>query len=797
MAWLQDVRYAARSLRKNPGFTIVAALTLALGVGANTAIFSVVNTVMLRPLPFAEPDRLVRIWESNLERNRPTFAVSHPNFLDWRSEAKSFQSLAATTNAGFTWTSTADAEVVLGLNVTATFLPTLHITPVLGRNFLDEEDRPGGNTRVVIISDGFWRRAFGADANVIGRTMTLNGMTYSIVGVLPPTFQWGGNTDMLAPLAPDPNRGRSDHRLAVIGRLADDATLQQATSELDAMASRMALQYPESNKGWGVRLLSFYDWLIPESTRRSLLVLLGAVGLVLLIACGNVVNLLLARGAARQRELSIRAAMGASRARVARQLLFESGLIAVMAAAIGLLISSGAMRLLIALGPDSVPRLDELSIDANVFAFALAVSVITMTLFGLVPALQSSSSDPQDALRADSRGSTSGAGRRRIRAVLTVAEVALSVALLIGAGLLIRSFARLQQVDAGFTPMGVMTARVTLPNTAYPGGPPKRAFYDRLLTDLRGRPGIQAAAIASGPPLAGDFTGGDAKLPSQTNEEAIASSWRLAGPGYFAALGIPLRGREFGMQDEIDGPPVAIISAALAQKFFPNEDPIGRSLIMRSFREEPHTIVGVAGDVKTFGLDQDAGFVFYGSSTQYPTWNGMSLVWRAQGSGSVDTVRASLKSIDANVPLAVIESMDTLIERSLGPRRFNLYLLSAFAGVALVLAAIGLFGVMAYLVVQRTREIGVRLALGATRAEVFRLILGRGMALAGVGAVIGLIAAFGLTRVMESLLFSVSKTDPLTFVAVPLTLLAVAALACYLPARRAMRVDPVIALRIE
>jgi putative ABC transport system permease protein len=341
-----------------------------------------------------------------------------------------------------------------------------------------------------------------------------------------------------------------------------------------------------------------------------------------------------------------------------------------------------------------------------------------------------------------------------------------------------------------------MTARIGLPNTAYPGGPPKRAFFERLLTDLRGRPGIEAAAIASGPPLAGDFTAGDVKLPTQSNEEAGSAAWRLAGPGYFAAMGIPLRGREFTSRDTTEAPPVAIISATLAERYFPNQDPIGRTLIMRSFTEEPHTIVGVAADVKTFGLDEDAGFVFYGAATQYPTWNPMSLVWRSRAP-SVDTVRASLRSIDPNVPLSAVTSMDSLFEQSLGPRRFNLYLLSAFAGVALALAAIGLFGVMAYLVSQRTREIGVRLALGATRGEVFRQILGRGMALAGVGAAIGVGAAMGLSRVMETLLFSVSQRDPVTFIAVPVALVIVAGLACYLPARRAMRVDPVVALRVD
>jgi putative ABC transport system permease protein len=817
MTHFQDLRYAARALRKSPGFTAVAALTLALGVGATTAIFSVVNTVMLRPLPFAEPDQLVRILENNVERGWTEFAVSHPNFLDFRSQAQSFESLAATNNAGFTWMAGGEAEIVLGLQVTATFLPALKITPVLGRNFLDEEDRPGGNTRVVLISDGFWRRALGASPNVIGQSISLNAQPYTIIGVLPASFRWGTNTDMLAPLAPDPARNRADHRLTVIGRVKAGSSIDQARTELETIAARLGQQYPESNKGWGVLVTSFYEWLVPETTRQSLLVLLGAVALVLLIACGNVVNLLLARGAGRQRELSIRAAMGASRSRVVRQLLFESSLIALLAAAGGIAITFAATRLLVALGPDSVPRLEELSIDARVLAFAIGVALTTMVVFGLVPAIQAVRQDPQDALRADGRHATAGAGRTRIRAALTIGEVALSVALLIGAGLLMRSFERLQLVDPGFAVSNLMTGRVNLSATNYPTAATRRAFYERFLTDLRGRPGIDAAAIASGPPLSGDFTGGDVKHPAQSNEEAGSAAWRLAGPGYFATLGIPVRGREFSMQDLPDGPPVAIISAALAAKYFPNEDPIGRPLVMRSFGETPHTIVGVAGDVKTFGLEDDAGLVFYGSATQYAGWNPMSLVWRpvrqsaerdggspslraeasAEAGASAATVRASLRSIDTTVPLSAVSSMETLFEQSMGPRRFNLYLLGAFATVSLALAAIGLFGVMAYLVSQRTREIGVRLALGATRGEVFRLILGRGMALAVVGAVGGVGAALWLTRVMETLLFSVSRTDPMTFIAVPLALIAVAVLACYLPARRAMKVDPVVALRGE
>jgi putative ABC transport system permease protein len=797
MTWPADLRYAVRSLRTNPGFTIVAALTLALGVGANTAIFSVVNTVMLRPLPFAEPDALVRIWESNVERGFPTFAGSHPNFLDFRAQQRSFEAMAAVTNAGLTYTpAQGDPEVVQGLSVTATFLPTLRVAPVLGRNFTADEDRPGGNTRVVIMSDELWRRAFGADPAVIGRSITLNSLPYVVVGVLPPDFRWGTTSDLLVPLAPDPARNRGDHRLLMIGRLANGVAITQATTDLQTIAARLAQQYPESNKGWSVRLSSFYDWLIPETTRRSLLVLLGAVGIVLLIACGNVVNLLLARGAVRQRELSIRAAMGASRVRVARQLLFESGLIALLATAVAIGVTVVATRLLIALGPASVPRLDELAIDLRVVAFAIAIAVTTMVTFGLLPALEAARHDPQDALRADSRGSTAGAGRRRLRSALTVAEVALSVALLIGAGLLIRSFSRLQQVEPGFAVGGLATARVSLPASTYQTGASRWAFYQRLLDELRGRPGIEAAAIASGPPLSGDFTSGDVRLPTQTDDETSPTAWRLVSPGYFAAMGIPLRGRDFTAQDMEKSPRVAIISAAIAAKYFPNDDPLGRAIVMGSFGDAPQTIIGVAGDVRTFGLEADAGFVFYGSTSQYTGWNPMTLVWRSQAP-SIDTVRAAMRAVDPGVPLSAINTMESLLDRSLGARRFNLYLLSAFAAVALALAAIGLFGVMAYLVSQRTREMGVRLALGATQAEVFRLIVGRGLALAGLGVVGGVGAALGLTRVMESLLFSVSARDPMTFVAVPVALIVVAALACYLPARRAMKVDPIVALRVD
>jgi putative ABC transport system permease protein len=798
MTWQQDVRYAARSLRKSLGFAAVAIATLALGVGANTAIFGVINTVMLRPLPFVEPDSLVRIWESNLERQLPTFSFSHPNFLDFRAQSHSLQSMAAWVDAGFSWTANSDVEVVRGLEVTATFLPTMKVTPVLGRNFRDDEDRPGGNVRVVIVSDGFWRRALGADPNVIGRTISLSRYSFTIVGVLPPSFRWRTPVELLVPLAPDPARGRGDHRLAVIGRLGDGTSIQQARSELETIAANLAQQYPASNRGWTTTVRSFYEWLVPDTTRQSLLILLGAVGLVLLIACGNVVNLLLARGAARQRELSIRSALGASRLRVTRQLLIECALIAVFAALVGVAIAAGSIQLLTAFGPSSMARLDELSIDLQVMGFALVISLTTMMAFGLLPALQASRRNPQDALRTDSRGAIGGGGKN-IRAALTVAEVALSVALLIGAGLLIRSFSQAQQVEPGFSIDRLMTARVSLPSSAYPDGAQRWGFYQRLLIDLRGRPGIDAAAISSGPPLSGGSTIGDVRLPSQPNEQGMSTGWRLVSPGYFSALGIPLRGRDFTPADGEKSQRVAIISAALAQKYFPNQDPIGRTIVMRSFGDQEQTIIGVAGDVKSFGLDQDAGFVFYGSASQYTGWNPMTLVWRAAGDAavSIDTVRAAVRAADPALPISDVVSMDALFEGALGPRRFNAYLLAAFAVVAVALAAIGLFGVMAYLVSQRTREIGVRVALGASSGEVFRWILGRGLLLASIGAAIGVTGAFFLTRLIQSLVFSVSTRDPWTFVAVPLGLIGVAAVACWIPAHRAMRIDPVVALRAE
>ena len=802
----QDVRYGARTLRWSPGFTAVAVITLALGVGANTAIFTVVNAVMLRPLPFAEPNRLVRFWESNPGKGWPTFSVSHPTFLDWRNQSRSFERMAAHTGAGFTLTSAGSPEIARASAVTEGFLPVLGTTPSLGRNFRPDEDRPGGHTQVAIVTHGFWQRRLAANPSVLGTTLTLDGRPFEIVGVLPPSFSWIRPLDLLVPLAPDPSRSRSDHRLLVIGRLTPGVSLEQARSEMDGIAAQLARQFPESNGGWSVRLSGFYDWLVPRETRDSLMIFMGAVGLVLLIACGNVASLMLARAASRQKEFAIRVALGARRLRIVRQLLVESMLLALLAGSLGLLVAWLGTRLVTAAGPAAgLPRLDEVSLDARVFGFALTIALLSGFLFGLIPAVQASRPQIGEHLKDGARGASGGAARQRLRSALVVGEVALSVALLIGAGLLIRSFSQLQRVQPGFQLDRVATMRVNLPRPAYDGAAKSRAFYERLVPAVAALPGVRSVATSSAVPLSGGNTSTELHIPGRTvpADVPLSADWRLVGPGYFHTMNIPLRGRDFDNRDvpvgDTPNAPVTIISESMARRYWPGEDPIGKTVIISSFGRAPQTIIGVAGDVRSFGLETEAAPMVYGSAMVYTGWNPMSLVIRSAVDpvSHVDAIRDAIRQIDPAVPVYDVRTLDDLLSESFGPRRFNMYLLGSFAAVALVLACVGLFGVLAYLVSQRTRDIGIRLALGATRRDVVRLIVGQGMVLAVGGAVLGVAGALGSARLMQSLLFSVSPRDPLTFAAVPLALIAVALVACYLPARRAMRVDPLVALRSE
>jgi putative ABC transport system permease protein len=797
---VQDVRYAFRVFVKNPGFTAVALITLSLGVGATTAIFSVLNTVMLRPLPFAEPNRLVRLWESNPGSGWPEFSFSQPNFLDVRARNTTFERLASASGVGFALTTESEADIVRGNAVTTDFLPALGVSLAMGRNFRHEEDQPGANARVAIISHNFWRDRFDRDPNILQKTITLNGNATTIIGVLPESFWWDGpEMALLVPLAPDPKRARGDHRLRVIGKLKPGTTIDQARAELSTIAEQLGVQYPESNRGWTVLLRSFRDWLVPQDTRQSLVVFAGAVLLVLLIACSNVASLLLARGNERQREISIRAALGAERSRIVRQLLVEALLLALVAGVIGVAIAQGTGRLLVAYAPDALPRLNELSIDARVLGFALLSSLVTGVLFGMIPAVSASRPNLTDTLKEGTAGAGGGARRQRLRNVLVVGEVALSVTLLIGAGLLIRSFWYLQRVNPGFNTERLLTMRVNLPGLDYRTGDLKRAFYERLLADVRVLPGVQAAATSSIVPLGGGNTSTEVRLVGAPPDTKVpGADWRLVSPGYFSALGVPLRGRDF-VDSDTDKQPVIILSEAAARTYFKGEDALGKRIIMRSFGEDPATVIGVAGDVRNVVLDAEAGPAVYASARVYAGWNPMFLAIRTAGDPAAfaATARASIRRIDPKVPVYDLRTTDELISLSLGSRRFNMYLLACFAALALILASVGLFGVMAYVVSLRTRDIGIRLALGAAPASVLQLILGQGLALTLVGVVLGVAGGFAVTGTMRTLLYAVPPTDLVTFVTVPVLLIAVAILAIYVPARRAMRVDPLVALRSE
>jgi putative ABC transport system permease protein len=796
----QDVRYGARMLMKQPGFTLIIILTLALGIGANTAIFSVVNAVMLRQLPFAHADRLVRLRESNPERGWSAFSVSHPNFLDWRARNQSFEALAATASASFNLNTGGDIEVVGGADISADFLPVLGVTPVLGRNFLPEEDRPGGNTRVVLLAHGFWQRRFGGDPGIVGKTVTINESPFTVVGVLPESFTWR-RSEMFKPLAPDPARDRGDHRLTVIGRLKPGVAWERALADMNTIARRLAEQFPESNKGWSVVGQNFYDWIVPEQNRRSLLVFAGAVILVLLIACSNVANLLLARASTRQKEMAIRVALGAGRFRIIRQSLSEALLLALLAGALGLLVAVWTVEALQTMNPANLPRLDELSVDGRVLVFGLLISLLTGALFGLFPALQASRPDLNETLKEGGR-SGGASGRQRVRSALVIVQVALSVALLIGAGLLLRSFSKLQDVEPGFEPNNLLSMRISLPRSRYRENQEAWTYYTRLLRETKALPGVQDAALTSLVPMSGGGPSTEVEIPGRIaapDGSQPSAAWRVISPGYFRTLGAPLRGRDFDERDTVESQPVAIISEEMARRYWPGEDPLGKTVILQSLGSKSRVIIGIAGDIRSFGLDTEPGATIYAPTAEVARAIQSRLVVRthAEPMSQTSAVRGALRSIDANVPVFDIQTVERLVYDSLGPRRFNMFLLGSFAGVALLLASVGLFGVMAYLVSQRTREIGVRLALGARPRDVFRLVIGRGLLLASIGAAVGLMAAFGLARFLETLLFQIKPTDALAFTVAPALLLGVAMLACWIPARRAMKVDPMIALRSE
>jgi putative ABC transport system permease protein len=802
--FIHDLRYALRMLVKTPAFTLIAVLTLGLAIGANSAIFSVVNAVLLRPLPYPQSEQLVRVFGS-----QPQLALaptSPANFLEWKEENQVFARIGTYVGQGFNLLGGDRPERVIGVRISADLLQLLGVQPALGRLFAEEEDQEGRG-KVVILSHEFWRTRFGGEANMLQRTITLNDQPYTVVGVMPPGFAFpGSRTQVWVPMAfSAAERGTRDTNfIEVVARLKPGVSIERARANMNAVAQSQAERYPKTNTGVGVQVLSLQEHIIGD-VRPMLIVLLGAVGFVLLIACANVANLLLARAAARQREMAIRGALGASRSRVVRLLLTESVLLAIVGGALGLLLAIWSLDLLVSLRPANLPRLAEIGVNRTMFLFTFAVSVVTGLLFGVAPALQASKLDLNEGLKESSRGGTDSPRRQRLRALLVVSEVALSLVLLVGAGLMMRSFSRLLAVDPGFKADHVLTAFVSLPDAKYPKREEQNAFFDRLLERLRNVPGVSAAGVISDLPLfGGSSTGFDIDgRPAWAPGQRPLADYRLINPDYFAAMGMKLvKGRAFSRYDTEDSPGVVIINETMAARFFPGEDPIGKRLDL-SRPKDLREIVGVVADVRNYGVDAEVKPEVYVPFLQNaPGYlSGMASALNIVVRSSIEpgalgnALREQVQALDKDQPVSEIRTMEWYLADSMAQRRFNMVLLGAFAGLALVLAAVGIYGVIAYTVTQRTHEMGIRIALGARGADILKLIFAHSIATTLAGIVLGLGAAFGLTRLLQNLLYQVTATDPFVFASIPLLLLLVAMLATYIPARRAMKVNPITALR--
>ena len=796
---LQDVRYALRSLRRHPVFAFTAILTLALGIGANTAIFSAVNGVLLRPLPYPEPDRLLTIWGHQASIGRET--ASLPDFLDWR-KARSFSGMAAWANASFTVTGTGEPQVVTGAQVTPNYFRVLGVTVPRGRDFRDAEEQDGG--RVAVLSQGYWQRAYGGRAEVVGRQITLNGTPYTIVGVGARGLALPEEVDVWTPLQIDATLGRRNDFLQVIGRLAPGVTPQAAGAELATIARRLEAQYPNSNAGWGVELIGLQERMVGE-IRPALLVFMGAVGLVLLIVCANVANLMLARVAAREREVTIRAALGASRRRLVRQLLTESVLLALAGGVLGLGLAVWGVSALRALDASTLPRLNEVHLDGGALAFALLLSVGTGLLFGVVPAIRVLGFDLRGGLAEGGRGLSGARAGARTRTALVLAEVALASVLLVGAALLLRSFVGLQRVDPGFTTQGILTARVTLPRARYDDPPRQVAFADALLERARALPGVSSASLSTNAPVDEGMSywaiavAGVEPPPPEVVQDAVV--YRTS-PEFFRTFGLPLiHGRLFEAGDRGESTPVAIVSQSLARRYWPGRDPVGSRLTFGDPADSATTwmtVVGVVGDVRQEGAVSPAYPQIYVPFAQVSS-RSMVVALRTGRDplALVPALKQALASVDPNLALSRVTTMQQRLANTLARPRVNALLLAAFAATALILAALGIYGVIAYSVVQRTREMGIRVALGARAEDVLGMVMRQGLTPVLIGLALGLGAAAVGSRVLRSLLYGVAATDLATYAAVAAFLAAVAVAASYVPARRAAHSDPMTALRTE
>jgi putative ABC transport system permease protein len=800
----QDLLYALRRLRQAPGFALVAIATLALGIGANSAIFSVVNGVLLRPLPFEEPERLVMV--SQTWDRKPT-VYSPQNFLDMETSARSFESLAVLDSGGVTLTGRGTAVRLEGAEVGAPFFGVLRVQPILGRAFLPGENEPGHN-KVAVLGYRLWRERFGGDPAVVGQSVQLNRESHLIVGVAPVGFAYPEGVEIWTPMEYDAQfrtKSRGAWYLTVIGRLKPGVAVAHAREEVSTIAARLATQYKDMDEGVGATVRSLHEATVGDS-RTALLVLLGAVGLVLLIACVNVANLLLARAAARESELAVRAALGAGRGRLLRQLLTESVLLAVLGGAAGIFLAWLSLDTLLGLQPEGVRRLGEVRVDRTVVAFAAGLSVLTGILFGSVPALQLMRRATAQSLREGGRGLLSGRGHR-LRGGLIVGQMALAMMLLSGAGLLIRSFVQLRRVDPGFRAPGALTFRIALPESVYKDERQQAVFFDELMARLGALPGVRLAGTVMGLPLSGTRfslvfeVAGRPKLPVA---QQPSMELRVADPVYFEAMGIPvLRGRAFERGDREGARQVVVLSQTAVRRFFPGEDPLGKSITVGWRRPEGKPpaggeVVGIVGDVKERGLSEENPPEIYLPYAQLPVSTMDVLLRTSVAPMTLAPAAASVvHGLDPELPVARLRTLDDIVARSISEPRFYMILLGAFAGTALFLAALGIFGVMSYAVVQRSREIGIRVALGAHPAQLRRMVLGQALLLALAGVGVGLLAALALSRAIAGLLFRLSPKDPGTLAGVAVLLTAVAMLASYLPARRATRVDPLIALRTE
>lgn len=797
----QDLRYAFRTLGRNPGFSVVVVLILALGIGANTAIFSFVNGVLLSSLPFPEPDRLILLAERNPDK-RNSGPVSPRNLEDWEKQSKTIEQFGAWRDWRFRIT-TPEGRIPVSAGIASPGLfAALAVKPVAGRLFLSE-DSQRGRDHVVLISYGYWQASFGGDSSIIGQPLTLDNESFTIVGVLPPSLKalWLGRFDVWAPVSVDPDQylERFVRNRQVYARLKPGASIEAAQAEMGVIEQQLAEQYPKDNAGYSVSITSLQDAQVGD-VRRPLLVFLGAVGLVLLIACANVANLLLARSATRRKEFAIRAALGASRLSLIRQLLTEAVVLAIVGGVIGVLLAFWMVDLFVAISPGNIPRLDQVKLDGRVVAFALSLSLLTGVLFGLAPAIGSSRVNLVEHLKEGQRGSATGL-RSRLRGLLVISQVALALVLLVGAGLLGQSFVRLITLRPGFNPENLLTVQLFLPMERYKDQNEVAAFYQRVTEEFRSIPGVQSVGATSAGPQFGGYEPVDVLVEGQlapASGEYPHARYYNVGPDYFHTMQIPLlAGREFTSRDTPGASAVAIINQTMARRFFAGEDPPGRKVLLVREKQDLE-IVGVVGDVRRFEVGDAVEPEIYYPYMQRPRWaTYFAIRTNSDPISVVAAARSRILTLDKDVPLSNVSTVDQMVSAALREPRFNTALIGVFAGVALLLASVGLYAVISYSVTQRTHEIGVRMAIGAGQGDIFKLIVGQGMILTLIGVAIGLAASFALTRVTLSLLFEVSATDPLTFAGISLLLTVVSLLACYIPARRAMKVDPTAALRYE